>query len=260
MLTIAILYVCTGKYDVFWDQFYRSSQQYFCPLDEKHYYVFTDSKQIQSTKNVHVISQDNLGWPLNTLYRYKMFLRIQEYLLKHDFVAFINSNAEFVSPISFEDFFGVDKELVACLHPGFFNKPFKAYTYETREQSLAKVYTPHYYFAGGINGGKVDKFIFVIDTISRNIEYDLLHGIMALWHDESHWNAFLNNNFDEIQSYLHILSPAYLYPKGWSLPFEPKIILRDKMDYFKVYDEKGITEQCGIKAIMNKIVNKVFRK
>lgn len=257
-MSIAILYICTGKYDVFWAGFHQSSEHFFCPSYKKDYYVFTDSKQIKSTENVHVIPQDNLGWPLNTLYRYKMFLRIQGLLLKYDYVVYINSNAEFVSPVNFEDFFGINKKLIACLHPGFFNKSIQSYTYETRKQSLANVDTPHHYFAGGINGGKTAKFLSVIDIISKNIENDLANGIMALWHDESHWNAFLNNNFEKIQNDLHILSPAYLYPKGWNLPFEPKIILRDKTDYFKVYDEKGTTQPCGLKSIIKKIIHKIF--
>ena len=51
MLKIAILYICTGKYDVFWKEFYRSCEQYFLPNSNKNYFVFTDSKELYDEKN-----------------------------------------------------------------------------------------------------------------------------------------------------------------------------------------------------------------
>ena len=43
MNKVAVLYICTGKYDVFWKDFYISYEKYFLPDCEKHYYVFTDA-------------------------------------------------------------------------------------------------------------------------------------------------------------------------------------------------------------------------
>lgn len=45
MNKVAVLYICTGKYDVFWKDFYISYEKYFLPDCEKHYYVFTDAWQ-----------------------------------------------------------------------------------------------------------------------------------------------------------------------------------------------------------------------
>lgn len=256
---IALLYICTGKYDIFWNDFYKSSEEYFCKGLEKHYFVFTDSTRIKPQKNISLISQDNLGWPLNSLFRYKMFLRIKDELLNFDFVTFINGNGEFKSAVSFEDFFGNNKTIVACLHPGFYNKPSSKFTYERRESSLAKVTNEHFYFAGGINGGKSDVFLFIIEQIARNIENDLCNGVMALWHDESHWNAFINNNYESLKNNLHILTPSYMYPAGWKLDFEIKILLRDKNDYFKVNNEKGIASSCSFMTYIKKVISRVMK-
>lgn len=42
---IAIVYLAIGKYDILWDEFYSSCEQYLFPDAEKHYFVFTDSEQ-----------------------------------------------------------------------------------------------------------------------------------------------------------------------------------------------------------------------
>ncbi|MDD3266706.1 MAG: family 6 glucosyltransferase [Burkholderiales bacterium] len=230
-MKVAILYICTGKYDVFWNIFYNSSERHFCESVKKHYFVFTDSKKIESSENTTVIYQDNLGWPFNTMYRYKMFLRVKAELLGFDKVIFFNGNCLFNQNISYESFFGENKNIVACIHPGFYNKSKKEYTYENRVQSLAFIKDSYFYVQGAINGGNAEDFIRICEELATNIDKDLENGIVAIWHDESHWNAYLNNNYEKIKDSLHILSPSYLYPEGWDIPFDKKIILRDKNKY-----------------------------
>lgn len=47
MRKIAILYICTGKYEELFDDFYESSEKYFFQNDYRHYFVFTDSERIK---------------------------------------------------------------------------------------------------------------------------------------------------------------------------------------------------------------------
>lgn len=230
-MKIAILYICTGKYDVFWSEFYSSCERLFCPQVKKHYFVFTDSEQITTTTNISKITQDSLGWPFNTLYRYRMFLRVKEELLKFDKVVFFNGNCVFNMSISYDEFFGNNKSIVACIHPGFYNKNKSDYTLETRQNSTAYTNDRYNYVQGAINGGDAKIFIDICENLTSNIDKDLKNGIVAIWHDESHWNAYLNNNWSSIKTQVNLLTPDYLYPDGWQLPFEPKIILRDKSKY-----------------------------
>ena len=256
-MKIAVLYICTGKYDIFWSDFYCSTEKYFCVTEEKHYFVFTDSESIASSENVSVIYQDNLGWPFNTLYRYKMFLRIKEQLVQFDKIVFFNGNCIIIDQIDFEVFFGCSAKLVACQHPGFFDKNHDEYTYEKREISTAFIRNAWEYFAGGINGGTSRLFLDVCQELSENIDNDLNRGIVAIWHDESHWNAYLNNNYEALKDRLHILSPAYLYPDGWDLPFEKKIILRDKTRHGGHDILRGVAQNnsCnGIKKVLKKFI------
>ena len=167
-MKIAILYIATGKYDVFWPEFYSSCEQFFCNNSEKHYFVLTDSKQIVSNHNIITIYQESLGWPFNTLYRYRMFLRIKEQLNNYDWIIFFNGNCQFKHKICESEILGSIQQydLLAAQHPGFYSKKHIDFTYEKRKSSLAHVNAPTYYFAGGINGGKTSVFIKVIQELA----------------------------------------------------------------------------------------------
>lgn len=97
-MKVAILYICLGKYDVFWKEFYLSSEKYFLPACEKYYYVFTDSGYIFQEENEHIIKiyQADLGWPDNTLKRFHFFDSQYESLIKYDYLFFLNANCLFV--------------------------------------------------------------------------------------------------------------------------------------------------------------------
>lgn len=94
-MRIGILYICTGKYDIFGKHFTLSAERYFLQ-DQSfilEYYVFTDSPKLydeDNNKHIHRIKQKNLGWPDNTLKRFHIFLRIKQQLLQEtDFLFFV---------------------------------------------------------------------------------------------------------------------------------------------------------------------------
>src|SRR5690606_14012861 len=87
-MKIAILYICTGKYDVFWKGFYSSSEKYFLPSHHKEYFVFTDNNISPINERIHIVHQDKLGWPHDTLMRFNMFHSIKERLGCFDFIFF----------------------------------------------------------------------------------------------------------------------------------------------------------------------------
>src|SRR5579862_4458233 len=122
---IGILYICTGRYEVFWKDFFRTCEKYFLPEQQKTYFVFTDATEIFAEKNAKVQKyyQENLGWPNNTLLRFDIFLKHEEQLKKCDYLFFINANVRFVRKIN-NDILPekADDGLTAVLHPGFFNK------------------------------------------------------------------------------------------------------------------------------------------
>ena len=135
-MRIGILYICTGKYDIFWKDFYLSAERYFMQ-DQSfiiEYYVFTDSPKLydeENNKHIHRIKQKNLGWPDNTLKRFHIFLRIKEQLEREtDYLFFFNANLLFTSPIGKEILPPSDSNgLLGTMHPGFYNKPNSEFTY-----------------------------------------------------------------------------------------------------------------------------------
>ena len=94
-LHVAVLYICTGKYSIFWEEFYRSMEKYFLKQPEVEYFVFTDADKLYDEERnvkIHRIRQENLGWPGNTLFRFHMFVSIKEKLEDYDYLFFLNAN------------------------------------------------------------------------------------------------------------------------------------------------------------------------
>ena len=222
-MKIGILYIGIGRYSCFWPGFYKSCQRNLVSEAEKHYYVFTDrDAEILPADNVEVYHQDDMGWPLNSLFRFKMFNRIKESLKENDYLFFFNANAEVVVPVSANDFLPVDEDYSAlCMsqapdHLG----------HETRPSSVCCVMPGEtdYYFSGALNGGKCKSYLELIEACEQLADTDFANGIMPVWHDESVINRFL------VGKSVKRMSRVMGKPANWRAPRNAKIILRRKED------------------------------
>jgi hypothetical protein len=226
MKKIAILYIATGRYVVFWKDFFKSSEEFLLPNTEKHYFIFTDKDDVfPINKRVHLIKQKKLGWPKDTLMRFSMFLKIEDVLKEFDYIYFFNANLKIVDIIYENDFLPKkESELVVVQHPGFFNKSRDLFDYETNKESLA--YIPNnkgeFYIAGGLNGGTASSYLKLIKSINKNTIKDYSKNIIAKWHDESHLNKYI------INKKVKLLDAGFLFPEFNNIPFKKKIIVRDK--------------------------------
>jgi hypothetical protein len=224
-MKIAILYICTGKYEIFWKDFYISAQKNFLPNHEKHYFVFTDAKSIykQNQSEISVIPQKKLGWPYDTLMRFKMFLKVKEELRTFDYIFFLNANAEILDTVD-ESILNPKYDYIGAKHPVYWDKENKDFIYDRNPKSLACIPQGQgeFYYMGSFNGGKSEKYIKLIEELSANIDKDLKNKVIAIWHDESHLNSyFLDKN-------VLALSPEYTWAERMNLPFKKRILLRDK--------------------------------
>ena len=88
--TIAILYICTGSYRVFWPGFYENFRKNFLPELDKTFFVFTDAAQVAGEDNPDVrrIPQKALPWPYSTLQRFDAFLSQEAALAGYDLALF----------------------------------------------------------------------------------------------------------------------------------------------------------------------------
>ena len=227
---IGILYICTGKYHIFWKDFYLSAQQYLLPGQEKTYFIFTDAEEIYDEKLPHVkkIYQKSMGWPYNTLMRFHVFSKVKSHLQKCEYLFFINANTKFVDVVGEEILPGREHGgLMGVIHPGFWNKTGNEFTYERNPESEAYIEQGlgNHYYMGAFNGGMTDAYLELVDALRVSIDKDLEKGIIAEWWDESHLNRYFLDK--EPLS----LSPSYLYFEDYHLPFEPKLEILDKVKY-----------------------------
>lgn len=255
-MQIGILYICTGKYSIFWKSFYESAEKYFLPDHDKRYYVFTDAARLdfQDNANVVKIYQENLGWPNNTMMRFKMFNTQKNLLKVNDYLFFCNANLQFVDYVG-NEILPVSEGLTALNHPCYWDKPREEFPYDNNSESSAYIAPAEgtHYFMGALNGGKTAEFLKMSETLEANIDKDLQKGIIALWHDESHLNRYLVNKL------VKVLDPSYGYAESWDLSFKPKIIIRDKRKYATLNDFRGIKTPYSKALLIGRGINFIKR-
>lgn len=236
-MKIAVLYICTGKYHIFFKDFYKSSEKFFIPEAEKSYFVFSDHKELAEYAKVRFIYKECEGFPNDSLFRFRTFLTVEKELLEYDYVFFFNSNMQFMSSVDKNILPGEKDGYLCCLdaeydkvypHPCF-------YPYERRKESAA--YVPrglgkYRYYHAGVNGGRVKEYLEMCRTLKKRINSDYSKGIVALYHDESHVNKYLTEH--QCLS----LSEAYGTAEGSPNENKAKIIIVDKTK-FSSYFNKG---------------------
>lgn len=219
-MKIALCVIATGRYLEFVEPLWLSAQQFFLPLHERTLFVFTDQPHSIPAEGVAVAIKHE-PWPGPTLHRYASLLQAKERLLPFDYMFMTDADMRFVGRVD-EEIFGA---ITATLHPGFYQVPPNAFTYERREVSTAFISdaSGSRYFCGGFQGGAAATYLEAVAELGRRIEQDSERGITAVWHDESHWNCYLAERTPDV-----ILSPSYCFPEGWGLPFEPKLLALHK--------------------------------
>jgi len=257
---IGILYICTGKYDIFWKEFYKSCEKYFLPGYTKEYFVFTDTKNLynEEAPNINKIYQAKLQFPLDTLMRFDMFLSIEEQLQQIDYLYFLNANIVFVKKIIDEEVFPTEEEngLIGYQHAAFYDKLPNEFIYERNPKSTAFVEPGkgNCYYQGCFIGGKLENFLAMCKILDKSIKEDLKNNFIAIWWDESHINHYL------LYKKVKLLHPGYAYPELWNLPFEKKAIMLDKSKRMALDILRGIKKpdlMDKVKLFIKKVTVKV---
>lgn len=236
-MKIAILYICTGKYHVFFKDFYKSCEKFFIPETDKTYIVFSDHKELEEFPKVHFVYKECEGFPKDSLYRFRTFLTVEKELQNYDYVFFFNSNMKFVAQVDDGVLPRAEDGYLCCLdadydkvypHPSF-------YPYERRKQS--KAYVPrgrssYRYYHAGVNGGRTNEYLDMCRALKVNIEQDNQNGIIAIYHDESHINKYFTEHP------CLSLHKEYGTAEGTPNQINTKIIIVDKTK-FSSYFNKG---------------------
>ena len=225
-MEIAVFIICTGKYNIFFNSFYKSSEKYFLPEYKKNYYVFTDGEIIKKS-NIIRIEQEKIGWPDDTMYRFKMFNSIKNDVIKNDYAFFFNVNMKFVDFVGEEALPGPDNSyLLGVNHPGFYTENIDSFPYERNDESV--FYIPFgegsIYYQGCLSGGRTKEYMEMSEKLDSMIDEDLNNDIIPEWWDESALNWY----YDKLNSKPLILPPSYAYPESENIDIKKIIIQLDK--------------------------------
>lgn len=260
---IGILYLCTGPYKLFWEDYYQSFEKNFLNDFEKHYYVFAEKfdqglEKYENNEKVTLIHIDAMPWPLITLLRFRYFLLVESELKRHDYLMFSNANIICNSNVTAEEFLpdeSIGQEMSYCQHPGYWKTVKFNMPYDRNKKSNA--YIPYncgkYYVIGALFAGKTDAFLKMTHVLNDRIEADLKRNIIARWHDESQLNRYIvgKDNFK-------LLSPGFCYPVGFDLPVDKKISGVSKQAKFDVKTFKGTNEKSsGFKLLIKRIIRRI---
>jgi histo-blood group ABO system transferase len=214
---VGLLIVATGKYIDFVNPLIQSAEIHFCKNHHVTYFVFTD-RGFEIPPNTIITYQKRLGWPYDTMMRGHIYYQNRDLFEDQDYLFACDADMLFVGEVGDE----ILGEQVATLHPGFVGRTG---SFETNRRSTAFV-NPRKaktYFCGGFYGGARDRFLDIAKTNAANIDDDLNRGLIAVWHDESHWNRYCVDHPPTV-----ILNPSYCYPESVNLDYPKKLIALDK--------------------------------
>ena len=186
-MNIGLIVIATNKYIEFVPQLVTSVEKNFLKNHNVEIFLFTN----QSFEgNVTIIPTEHQPWPWMTLGRYHLIQTLKDYP-KKDYYYYIDADMLVIDTVG-DEIFG---NRVAAIHGKFKKKPGN---FDRNPLSLA--YVPEEitnpYFCGGFQGGS--NFLTDAEELSKRIDIDFNKGIIALWHDESHWNRYCLDNTPDV--------------------------------------------------------------
>jgi len=228
-MNIGLLLIATNKYIKFLDPLVESVNKYFLTGHTVTIFCFTNIIDHKVAENVKIIPQEHMPWPLPTLKRFEIFYKNRDNYQNMDYLYYLDADM-LINDFIGDEFLPIDKDLLCVIHPGYRRDLLQSF--ERRPQSHAYVDWNHYvYHCGGVQGGKKDAYLKACKILSDNILDDMSRGIIAVWHDESHWNKYLISNPDSYKE----LDCDYCYPenppdnpKSWNMPNKRIIIALHK--------------------------------
>lgn len=232
-LTIGIYSIFIGKYTMYYEPFIAETDIHFLPDFKKKYFIITDTDLDSYGKDITFVKVSKIGWPYETLYRYKYFLLFDsDDVSACDVVYFFNSNVTYARTIN-EEVIPYKEGYVFVTHHGYYNKTYTHTSYEKNYLSTAYVQSEKggIYVGGGFFGATTAKFIAMCEILNQNTTADELNNYIAVWHDESHLNWFANVYLECECKFLDI---SYHIPEELIEHFTKiTIVYKKKQDFIK---------------------------
>jgi len=246
-MKIGMFITATGKYKEFINPFIESMNKYFFADDIVTLFITTDISYPDMLngylnmlahnplRRIYTRQIERKGFPGDTLYRYRYILAILDSTKierqtctemydenEFDYLFYSDVDMRFVSYVSRETLPNESEGLVGVQHPGFYGGGWGSPHVNTLSTAWLEPSKRKIYLAGGFQGGRAKEYLQMCRKLKDNIDADDKIGVLAEWHDESHYNKYMADKSPKI------LTPAYCYPESWNLPFEKKLLALDK--------------------------------
>jgi hypothetical protein len=248
-----VLTVATNKYKFYWKELVLSAEKILEENSAVTFHVFTDDPaDLESfglkLQKIRIIAHkiEALTWPEATLHRYKIISSFSnsfkgdvllhldaDMLLMGDFTQLVAPQdwKRGVALVSHPGYWrpqGIERVNFYRKNPRYLLKDFLSELnfggrgiWEIDSQSSAFVARRkrNNYVCGGTWMGWRTPFLELVAELELNVERDAIHGVMAIWHDESHLNQWAANNEHSI------LDPRFCYdPSYKQLASIPEVI------------------------------------
>ena len=228
--TIGLMTMATGRYIELLDALLDSARRYFFSGAPVTTFVFTDAPQVAAGATLLPIEHE--PWPMVTLKRFHYFTRYAQALSAMDYLFYIDADMRFVAPCAEEILPSAGEGLVAVQHPDFYRGhrgigsrffdalsggrwssrplPHRTLPFERDPRSRACIPDERHrvYYYGAFNGGESAAYLSMAASLRDAVDDDLSRGVIAVWHDESHLNAYLCGRSPKV------LTPIYAYPQS----------------------------------------------
>lgn len=208
------------------------------PGEDVEYLMWSDTTDWEGCT---VFQIDPAPWPYPTLMRYHLFLQQEEKLKTFDKLLYIDADMEIVSEISSNilgewltcakhPMYALDRRFIPPYEPNPNSSAYIPRFGQILTDNKGKIWFDPIYAAGGFQGGATAPFLEAMWWMKRSIDRDLQNNYIAIWNDESHWNAYLSTHPNDK---LIVLGPDYVYPDSlikeyyepaWGRSYQPKII------------------------------------
>lgn len=213
MKNVGVLLIATGKYNQFVKPLIQNLHDHFLKNSKVTVFLFTDDVSLSagdlSTSRINILITriSSLKYPYATLYRYKIFSHYEFLLDEMDYLFYMDVDMAVVADVN-ENILP-SSGLVAVRHPGFYGKGgWGSSNNSQKSTSYLPLEKRTKYYAGGFQGGTAYDYLKACSILHENIKTDEAIGIMAEWHDETHWNWLLNNE-NTLPPHITELTPEY---------------------------------------------------
>lgn len=225
MGSVTLFCIATGKYDIFIPPLLESAEKYFLPNMDKKYVVLTDKDEIKTPIKHKILSGVHIPFPGATLYRYHWMIKYQDEVFDSRCFFYIDADTLFCNTVDKSILPSPQKPFVATHHPGYPNP--QTGDWETSTKSLAylkknEISLPYVY--GAFSGGLSKEYMCMADELVDRINADDDNDVVAKWHDESHWNKYVNQNKDKV----NLLGPNFVRPEEHGVTDETRIMALKK--------------------------------